>query len=367
MEREPQLTFSELNETFGKQLPYTHFYRFMQWLEQRHPQLPPIGSTSQLSNDPVRLRPHSGMGFPAGEFKGIELNPDDNPDSPPTVRTTFLGLYGIDSPLPTAYIDDIAQRREGHEAVEHFLDIFNHRILTQFYRIWRKYNYPVTFEPGGTDNISQCLLSLAGLGIPGTAEHLSTPLSRFLALPALLRQPGKTAEGLKAVVRLVAENTQATIVANYRRKVRVPEPLLDNSFFLDDRHVLGGHATDVNSSVEIRLYTENKTDARGWLPPHQPLYHDLLSLLRVYLGWRYDAHISLTLPRRLFPAPRLNARGCGEETACAGYTFLLGQEKDFDDAPDPEMPDQLTVKLGWYEGLTRNPNTRTVTEVDDDR
>lgn len=33
--------------------------------------------------------------------------------------------------------------------LETFLDIFNHRILTQFYRIWRKYSYPATFEAGG--------------------------------------------------------------------------------------------------------------------------------------------------------------------------------------------------------------------------
>ncbi|WP_428943815.1 type VI secretion system baseplate subunit TssG [Pantoea sp. FN060301] len=366
MERESQLSFTELDDRFGKRLPYTSFYRFMQWLEQRCPQLPPIGSTSQISNDPVRLRPHPGMGFPASEFKGIELNPDDSPDSPPTVRTTFLGLYGIDSPLPTAYIDDITQQREGHEAVEHFLDIFNHRILTQFYRIWRKHHYPATFEPGGTDNISQCLLGLVGLGIPGTANHLRTPLSRFLALPDILRQPGKTADGLRAVVRVVTRNTQATIVPNHKRRVEVPEPRLNNNCFLDGCSILGGWAIDVNSTVEIRLYTENRDDARGWLPPHQPLFHDLLALLRVYLGWRYDARITLTLPRRLFPAPRLSAKGGGEGIAYVGYTFLPGQQKDYVDTPDPEMPDKLTVKLGWYGGLTRNPVKRTVTEVDDD-
>ncbi|VFS79569.1 Uncharacterized protein conserved in bacteria [Raoultella planticola] len=60
-----------------------------------------------------------------------------------------MGMYGVDSPLPTAYLDDITQRREGHEALQGFLDIFSHRILTQFYRIWRKYSYPATFEPGG--------------------------------------------------------------------------------------------------------------------------------------------------------------------------------------------------------------------------
>lgn len=172
----------------GDRLPYSNFYRFMQWLEHRYPHLPPIGSTAQIKKDPVRLRPHTGMGFQASELKGIELNPDEDPDSPPTVRTTFLGLYGITSPLPGSYIDGSAS--EGLESVEHFLDIFYHRI-------WRKHNNPATFEPGGSDSVSQCLLSHAGLGISGTADHLRTALSRFLPLPRILRQPGRTAEGLK--------------------------------------------------------------------------------------------------------------------------------------------------------------------------
>jgi type VI secretion system protein ImpH len=97
--------------------------------------------------------------------------------------------------------------KEGHEALQGFLDIFSHRILTQFYRIWRKYSYPATFEPGGTDSISQSLLGLVGLGIPGTANHIATPVSRFLALLGVLRQPGKTQEGMQALVTLLAPDT----------------------------------------------------------------------------------------------------------------------------------------------------------------
>jgi type VI secretion system protein ImpH len=99
--------------------------------------------------------------------------------------------------LPAAYLDDITQRREGHEALQGFLDIFSHRILTQFYRIWRKYSYPATFEPGGTDSISQSLLGLVGLGIPGTANHIATPVSRFLALLGVLRSPAKPRKGCR--------------------------------------------------------------------------------------------------------------------------------------------------------------------------
>ena len=132
-------------------------------------------------------------------------------------------MYGVDSPLPTSYLDDIAQRREGHEAVTSFLDIFSHRITTQYYRIWRKYAWPATFEAGGQDATSQCLLGLVGLGIPGTAEHVATPVSRFLALLGTMRLPTRNAEGIRALVSLLAPNTRAFITEPVRL---LPEPRL---------------------------------------------------------------------------------------------------------------------------------------------
>ena len=133
------------------------------------------------------------MGFPASELKAVEYDEADD-SRPPVIRTTFMGLYGVDSPLPTAYLDDIAQHREGHEALQGLLDIFSHRIMTQFYRIWRKYSGPPPLSPAAPI-VSQSLLGLAGLGIPGTTQHIASPASRFLALTGVLRQPGKTSRG----------------------------------------------------------------------------------------------------------------------------------------------------------------------------
>ncbi|WP_037385321.1 type VI secretion system baseplate subunit TssG, partial [Serratia sp. DD3] len=168
MERESQSAHTRLIDKLGKKAPYINFYRFCQLLEQSQPGQPGLGTGQSPHPDPVRFRPHPGMGFPASELKSLSADPD-YPHRPPTARVTFQGLYGVESPLPTSYIDDIAQQREGNEAVSDFLDIFNHRLTTQFYRIWRKYSYPATFEPGGTDETSQYLLGLVGLGIPGSA------------------------------------------------------------------------------------------------------------------------------------------------------------------------------------------------------
>jgi type VI secretion system protein ImpH len=111
------------------------------------------------------------MGFPAAEIKGVELL--EHPHPPPTVRITFMGLYGVESPLPTHYIDDITQRREGYEAAADFLDIFNHRLITQYYRIWRKYSYPATLRKGKDKPRSTCW-GWQGLGLT-VAQTVSPP------------------------------------------------------------------------------------------------------------------------------------------------------------------------------------------------
>ena len=190
MERESQPVRTGLTQALAlnNDIWRASFYRFCQLLEQENPDGPKLGTTSHPGDDPVRFRPWPGMGFPVSTLKAVEID-EDHPTLPPTIRTTFLGMYGVDSPLPTSWLDDITQRREGHEALTSFLDIFSHRITTQYYRIWRKYAYPATFEEGGRDAISQCLLGLVGLGIPGTAEQVATPVSRFLALLGAMRLP----------------------------------------------------------------------------------------------------------------------------------------------------------------------------------
>lgn len=130
MARESQPARTGLTLAINKDIWRANFYRFCQLLEQENPDVPKLGTTSHPGDDPVRFRPWPGMGFPVSTLKAVETD-EDHPTLPPTVRTTFLGMYGVDSPLPTSWLDDIAQRREGYEAATSFLDIFSHRITTR--------------------------------------------------------------------------------------------------------------------------------------------------------------------------------------------------------------------------------------------
>lgn len=361
MEREPQSTYSRLTasgllQVLRGPVAEANLYRFCQLLEQALPGHPPLGSTAHPGDDAVRFRPDPGMGFPGGELRGIETDAD-HPERPATVRTRLLGLYGVDSPLPGTYLDDIAQRREGHEALEAFLDMFNHRIFTQFYRIWRKYSYPATFESGGVDATSQCLLGLIGLGIPGTAEQIGTPLSRFLALLSVMRLPTRNAEGIRALVKLLAPNTRVHVTAHWPQDIVLAWPASlcpQRPVRLTRQAPLGRVGRDANSQLRLEINSDAPQEARDWLPAG-PLHKDLLVLLRVYLGWRCTAKLQLTLPLRSLPVPVL-----GHAPIRLGMTAVLGLGADTWQAPEQQ---RLTINLGRYQGLSINPCKRETQHV----
>ncbi|MBF7978992.1 MULTISPECIES: type VI secretion system baseplate subunit TssG [Rahnella] len=364
MEREPQSATARLIEQMREKLPYTQFYRFCQLLEQSQPDAPALGSHWQVKYDPVRFRPHPGMGFPASEFKRVEF--PDEAHLPPTIRTTFMGLYGVESPLPTAYIDDITQRRDGHEAVSDFLDIFNHRMITQYYRIWRKYSYPATFVAGGTDRTSKYLLSLCGLGIDGCAKTVATPVSRFLALTGMMRLPTRTSEGVVALVTLLAPDTQATVMAH--DKLRIP---LRNRLAMSARQpvsmrsspVMGTHAVDVNSQILLNLNTRNTDEAREWLPGGQ-LHTDLMALLHVYLGSRLHVRMQLSVLRSLLPDARLSCQP-KESGVLLGRTAVMRTQRAVTATPVNDTV--ITINLGRYQRVQENPHRRETDEHGDYR
>jgi type VI secretion system protein ImpH len=361
MERESQSANTRLKvrgllDALKGRVAEASLYRFCQLLEQALPGHPRLGSTAHPADDPVRFRPDPGMGFPAGELRAIEVD-GNQPDRPATVRTRLLGLYGVDSPMPTAFLDDIVQRREGHEALEAFVDIFNHRIFTQFYRVWRKYSYPATFEAGGIDETSQCLLGLIGLGIPGTARQIATPISRFLALLSVMRLPTRNAEGIDALVKLLAPHTRTRITPHCPLRVALAKPASlcpTHRVRLSEGVPLGCVGYDVNSQLHLALFTEDLQEASGWLPGGQ-LHGDLLVLLRVYLGWRCTATLQLSLPIRSLPPPVL-----GRAAIRLGMTGVLGLGGDAWHATEHQT---VTINLGRYQGLANNPLIRETHHV----
>ena len=197
----------------------------------------------------------------------------------------------------------------------------------------------------GGEMLVNLLLGLVGLGIPGTANHIATPVSRFLALLGVLRQPGKTQEGMQALVRLLAPDTTVQVSPYCLRPVEIGQPLGfygDDDFLLDGNTPLGEEAMDAGSQLLVALRTDNEQEAQGWKPDGL-LYQDFLVMLRVYLGWRFKARITLTTRTQLLAFPPL-----GEEPFWLGMNGVLGAEEG---AFADDIPLTFTTELGYYTGL----------------
>lgn len=129
------------------------------------------------------------------------------------------------------------------------------------------------------------------------------------------------------------------------RPVEIGKPLGfygDDDFLLDGNTPLGDEAMDAGSQLLVALKTDNEQEAQGWKPDGL-LYQDFLVMLRVYLGWRFKARITLTTPVRLLAAPPL-----GENPFWLGMNGVLGAEAD--SLPD-DIPETFTTELGYYRGL----------------
>jgi type VI secretion system protein ImpH len=333
--------------------PTMSFMQLCRLLEASQPEMANgygFGERETHEHEPVRFGSHPRMGFPAGEIARVEF--DDAGDGPyavplpPVVRTTFMGLYGVDAAMPSHYLDDIAQREEGHEAVEAFLDQFHHRFVTLLYRTWKKYRYPETFRYGGADTHSQNLLCLAGFGWGNKPARAGLPDARMLALLGLLVQRTRTPDGLAGVIALGAPGVEVKVdefwtiaKANDRSRPLTSKDVASRSRGLGGGYVLGKRLRYRSRAVRVTLRANDAQQANDLLPGAS-LHRDLMALVRLYMGTKADVHLCMTMSSRFAPAPSVSTKPAAVAPRL-GWTVVL---------PD-RIERSITVGLGACEAL----------------
>jgi type VI secretion system protein ImpH len=175
------------------------FFQAVRRLECAHAARARIGSSEHLREDPVRFCQELSLAFapsavrrytPAGADHGARL------------FVSFMGLLGPNGPMPlpvSAYAYD-REHNHGDHALARFLDLFNHRMISKFYRAWAASQQAVSRD-GQTDrSFDRFVGSLFGAGMSSFSGGDSVPDEAKLHYSGRLSCQTRHAEGLAAVV-----------------------------------------------------------------------------------------------------------------------------------------------------------------------
>ncbi len=138
-----------------------------------------IGSDSAPADEAVRFHAVHHFGFTSSEVENILqrtgiLGACDVYD----IDISNMGLTGPTGVLPSHYTQLVQQRIKEHDySLSDFLDLFNHRLISLYYRAWVKYRLAIEFEDHRSqDKPSPATRAMQSLAGQYSGKYYETPL-----------------------------------------------------------------------------------------------------------------------------------------------------------------------------------------------
>lgn len=227
MEKLNQLEISYLINIFSIEKYQYHFFQMMRLLD------------STNHNYEIILNSSTSVGFPNAEvtyFAKIE--------NKIFLQLSFMGLYGVDSPLPhyfhryTLHTDDISKR------IRAFLNIFNNRIYWLFYLAWKKYHVFYDLHQSNNPYLNY-LIHLSG-------NSLSMHDKREFSFAGLLGSKMRNVTSLKNMISEYFKDITVTIEQFVLRWLDIHETS-DTLLHLGDNTMLGTKVLDRSGKINVIL------------------------------------------------------------------------------------------------------------------
>jgi type VI secretion system protein ImpH len=175
------------------------FFQAVRLIENARPELPRVGESLRPRDDAVRFTQRPELVFfptTLGSFKpGHEARP-------PQLAVNFFGMLGPHGPLPTHLTEYVRDRERNADdpTFARFLDLFQHRMVSLFYRAWANAQPAVSVERPGRDRFATYVGSTFGLGEAALRERDNVQDFAKLHFAGLLAMPTRHAAGLKLIL-----------------------------------------------------------------------------------------------------------------------------------------------------------------------
>ena len=323
------------------------FFQAVRLLESVFPEREPVGRDARPADEVVRFRSRNTLSFPASTIHDLDRSDDGSPAS---MLVNFMGLAGASGVLPRHYTELIVERekRRDHTFAD-FLDLFNHRFISLFYRAWQKYRVPIAHEQAARfrtieDPFTQSLYAHFGMATPGLRGRLEVEDQTLLFYAGLLAQQPRSAMALEGVLTdylrapvHVEQFRGAWLPLSEESRSRAGSPgspgIPSRGVYnvLGQTAVLGRRFWDQQACLRVRIGAVEFDEFSDLLPTGR-CFDVLVEFTRFFLGEALDFDVQLVLRQDEVPACRLGDRG-SRAPRLGWSTWLAGKERtrDVDD------------------------------------
>ena len=342
-----------------------------------HETAPPgIGHQGPLSAEGLRLRPDRGLAFspadvrwagplPAKEDERGKMRNLGVDDEIYQVIVNFMGLYGFSTPTPIYFTELINSPEFDAGPLLELLDVFNHRMISFYYRSWQKYRYPYRYESGARDELSAHILSFVGLRGRSVQELTCLPIPRLIRYVGLMAPRTRPLINLRLMladyfklnpaprplhVRQLGDDSDET--AGQGVKVRIKPFILRwievapeqrnrigmaNSNLGQDL-TLGSETPDRAGKFRVLIGPMPYAEFRRFLPDSEN-FRQLSALVHLWVGDRFDFDFQFIIRRQDIPEARMS----GAEGAQLGWTGWITSQPGLDRDPAIIFPKRRPV------------------------
>ncbi|MGB2806533.1 MAG: type VI secretion system baseplate subunit TssG [Sedimentisphaerales bacterium] len=329
MDHETGAASHSLNQRLQEH-PYDFdFFQAVRRLESAHPHLPRVGCSQRPQGDLIRFCQKVSLAF---EPSAIEAYFEPADEGLRRLSVTFLGLLGTNGPMPLCITEYVYDRLHNHrdKTLACFLDIFNHRMISLFYRAWACNQQTVSHDRKEDDRFAFYIGSLFGIGMDSFFKRDAVPDVAKLHYAGRLSCQTKNAEGLQEILHDYF-GVPVAIEEFVEQWIELPREYccqlgksLDNAS-LGSTSIVGSRFLECQQKFRIKCGPMSFSDYERLLPGSESLGR-FVTWIRNYIGDELSWELNLVLRHEEIP------RICLGEVGQLGWTTWLGSRKFEKDA-----------------------------------
>lgn len=275
-----------------------------------------VGRDGFPAQELVRFKAVQHLGFPGQPVSKVVPRQDKtvqdataiagNAAQPVDMHVSFIGLTGPSGVMPQHYSEMVLQRlKQRDKTMRDFFDLFNHRLVSLYYRAWEKYRFACQYEmhADNQDSFTQVLSRLSGT---------SQTLGLYYAGAFSAQQ--RSAQQLKQLLSDLLQ-TRVEIVPLHGRWLSLhagEQSALAQRTAPQGQHaelgqsaMLGSRVWDVSSAIELQLTV--KPGKAEQLLPGSYQYSLLQTVLADFLPAALQVRLTLLGQQQDFPTATLSA------------------------------------------------------------